>query len=150
MSRSPRRARPSSPRRSQARKVKSASRARRCRQEVVLAPPRRVSRCSGRCSRLLHRLRRAEPAGNAGHHRDDPQVVQPGNFNKLSRRIRPYESWYNNTMIICWRRASFTVFFSALAAYAFSRMRFTGRRGGLLALLLIQMFPRCSPSWRST
>ena len=32
--------------------------------------------------------------------------------------------------------------FSALAAYAFSRFRFNGRRGGLLALLLIQMFPQ--------
>ena len=28
------------------------------------------------------------------------------------------------------------------AAYAFSRMRFTGRRVGLLSLLLIQMFPQ--------
>ncbi len=28
------------------------------------------------------------------------------------------------------------------AAYAFSRFRFKGRRGGLLALLLIQMFPQ--------
>jgi hypothetical protein len=34
------------------------------------------------------------------------------------------------------------VFLSALAAYAFSRMRFRGRRVGLLALLLIQMFPQ--------
>ena len=31
---------------------------------------------------------------------------------------------------------------SLLAAYAFSRMRFAGRRVGLLALLLIQMFPQ--------
>src|SRR5262249_14990146 len=34
------------------------------------------------------------------------------------------------------------VFLSLLAAYAFSRMRFAGRRVGLLALLLIQMFPQ--------
>ncbi len=34
------------------------------------------------------------------------------------------------------------IFFSALAAYAFSRLRFRGRRGGLLALLLIQLFPQ--------
>ncbi|HET8661177.1 MAG TPA: ABC transporter permease subunit, partial [Micromonosporaceae bacterium] len=31
---------------------------------------------------------------------------------------------------------------SILAAYAFSRMRFAGRRVGLLSLLLIQMFPQ--------
>ena len=30
----------------------------------------------------------------------------------------------------------------ALAAYAFSRFRFKGRRIGMLALLLIQMFPQ--------
>jgi arabinogalactan oligomer/maltooligosaccharide transport system permease protein len=33
------------------------------------------------------------------------------------------------------------VFQCALAAFAFSRLRFKGRRPGLLALLLIQMFP---------
>jgi arabinogalactan oligomer/maltooligosaccharide transport system permease protein len=35
-----------------------------------------------------------------------------------------------------------SVFLSGLAAYAFSRMRFRGRRVGLLSLLLIQMFPQ--------
>ena len=34
------------------------------------------------------------------------------------------------------------IFCSALAAYAFSRFRFKGRRMGLLSLLLIQMFPQ--------
>jgi arabinogalactan oligomer/maltooligosaccharide transport system permease protein len=34
------------------------------------------------------------------------------------------------------------LFLSVLAAYAFSRMRFAGRRVGLLSLLLIQMFPQ--------
>ena len=37
--------------------------------------------------------------------------------------------------------ATAQVFLSLLGAYAFSRFRFTGRRGGLLALLLIMMFP---------
>jgi arabinogalactan oligomer/maltooligosaccharide transport system permease protein len=35
-----------------------------------------------------------------------------------------------------------STFFSALAAYAFSRFRFRGRRAGLTSLLLIQMFPQ--------
>ena len=34
------------------------------------------------------------------------------------------------------------MFLSALAAFAFSRMRFRGRRVGMLSLLLIQMFPQ--------
>ena len=35
-----------------------------------------------------------------------------------------------------------TVLMAASAAYAFSRYRFTGRRGGLTTLMLIQMFPQ--------
>jgi arabinogalactan oligomer/maltooligosaccharide transport system permease protein len=37
--------------------------------------------------------------------------------------------------------AFFQVFIGACAAYAFSRMRFVGRRPGLMALLIAQMFP---------
>lgn len=49
--------------------------------------------------------------------------------------------WALNTVIVC-AAVSFTqIFLSLLASYAFSRMRFKGRRGGLLALLLVMMFP---------
>jgi arabinogalactan oligomer/maltooligosaccharide transport system permease protein len=44
-------------------------------------------------------------------------------------------------MIIAGSGALSSVFIGACAAYAFSRMRFTGRRPGLFALLLLQMFP---------
>ena len=54
----------------------------------------------------------------------------------------PYTSWFRNTMIIAGAAAIGQTFLSALAAYAFSRMRFKGRRVGLLALLLVQMFPQ--------
>jgi arabinogalactan oligomer/maltooligosaccharide transport system permease protein len=53
-----------------------------------------------------------------------------------------YARWYANTMIIAATTAIFTVLLGALAAYAFSRFRFKGRRMGLLSLLLIQMFPQ--------
>src|SRR5699024_11226360 len=43
--------------------------------------------------------------------------------------------------ILCGVVASGQVFLSLLAAYAFSRLRFRGRRGGMLAVLLIMMFP---------
>lgn len=36
----------------------------------------------------------------------------------------------------------FNVLLAALAAYAFSRLRFRGRRAGLLTLLLVQVFPQ--------
>ena len=45
-------------------------------------------------------------------------------------------------MIVAASTAILTVLLGALAAYAFSRFRFKGRRMGLLALLLIQMFPQ--------
>jgi arabinogalactan oligomer/maltooligosaccharide transport system permease protein len=49
--------------------------------------------------------------------------------------------WYVNTLVVCTATAILTVLLSALAAYAFSRFRFRGRRFGLVGLLLIQMFP---------
>ena len=55
---------------------------------------------------------------------------------------RPFGRWFLNTMVIGVITSVMTVFLGALAAYAFSRMRFTGRRVGLLTLLLVQMFPQ--------
>ena len=54
----------------------------------------------------------------------------------------PYTSWFRNTMVIAGTAAIGQTFLSALAAYAFSRMRFRGRRVGLLSVLLVQMFPQ--------
>jgi arabinogalactan oligomer/maltooligosaccharide transport system permease protein len=53
----------------------------------------------------------------------------------------PFLRWFGNTLLVATVAALCTVFISALAAYAFSRFRFRGRRMGMLALLLIQMFP---------
>jgi arabinogalactan oligomer/maltooligosaccharide transport system permease protein len=50
--------------------------------------------------------------------------------------------WFANSLLIAGLASAVSVFLSALAAYAFSRMRFAGRRVGLLSLLLIQMFPQ--------
>jgi arabinogalactan oligomer/maltooligosaccharide transport system permease protein len=47
-----------------------------------------------------------------------------------------------NTLIVATTTAVVTVLLGALAAYAFSRYRFRGRRFGMLSLLLIQMFPQ--------
>ena len=45
-------------------------------------------------------------------------------------------------MIVAGATALFTTMLGALAAYAFSRFRFKGRRMGMVTLLLIQMFPQ--------
>jgi arabinogalactan oligomer / maltooligosaccharide transport system permease protein len=55
---------------------------------------------------------------------------------------RPFANWFVNTLFISGTAALGSVFLSALAAYAFSRLRFTGRRAGLLTLILVQMFPQ--------
>lgn len=55
---------------------------------------------------------------------------------------RPFPRWFANTLLVASVVVVGQVFCSSLAAYAFSRFRFQGRRGGLLTLLLIQMFPQ--------
>ena len=72
-----------------------------------------------------------------------PDGVTLDNFRAiLSDPREPYANWYLNTMIIATATAIVTVLLGALAAYAFSRFRFRGRRFGMLSLLLIQMFPQ--------
>ncbi|GMA36706.1 hypothetical protein GCM10025876_29100 [Demequina litorisediminis] len=53
-----------------------------------------------------------------------------------------YWTWVGNTLIVGAASALGAVFMGACAAYAFSRFRFKGRRGGLTTLLIIQMFPQ--------
>ena len=53
----------------------------------------------------------------------------------------PYKNWYVNMIFVSGATALLSVFFGVLAAYAFARFRFKGRRMGMLSLLLIQMFP---------
>ncbi|WP_074319146.1 sugar ABC transporter permease [Micromonospora cremea] len=67
--------------------------------------------------------------------------VSLGNFGGLFERTA-FGRWFLNSLLIAGVASFASVFLSALAAYAFSRMRFRGRRVGLLALLLIQMFPQ--------
>jgi arabinogalactan oligomer / maltooligosaccharide transport system permease protein len=60
----------------------------------------------------------------------------------LSDPSYPFARWFLNTMVIGVIVAVSTVALSAMAAFAFSRLRFTGRRVGLMSLLLVQMFPQ--------
>ncbi len=54
----------------------------------------------------------------------------------------PFARWFWNTMLIAGTATILNTFLCALAAYAFSRLRFRGRRTGLLTVLLVQMFPQ--------
>ena len=53
----------------------------------------------------------------------------------------PYSDWLFNTYKISIIAAFFNVFLGTLAAYAFSRLQFKGRRASLLTLVIVQMFP---------
>jgi arabinogalactan oligomer/maltooligosaccharide transport system permease protein len=54
----------------------------------------------------------------------------------------PFAHWALNTLVVAVCVVTVQLFFSTVGAYAFSRLRFRGRRGGLLTLLLVQMFPQ--------
>ncbi|MGZ4031122.1 MAG: sugar ABC transporter permease [Tumebacillaceae bacterium] len=49
--------------------------------------------------------------------------------------------WMKNSLFLSLIVAVLQTFLTTLAAYAFSRMRFFGRKYGLMALLILQMFP---------
>jgi arabinogalactan oligomer/maltooligosaccharide transport system permease protein len=71
-----------------------------------------------------------------------PTTLTLANYRELLFEDVPYTNWYLNTLVIAGGASLVITFLSALAAYAFSRMRFRGRRVGLLSVLLIQMFPQ--------
>lgn len=72
-----------------------------------------------------------------------PNAFSLDNYREmLTNDNTPFLRWAVNSIVVAVVVVFVQILFSALAAYAFSRFRFTGRRGGLLALLLIQMFPQ--------
>jgi arabinogalactan oligomer/maltooligosaccharide transport system permease protein len=81
--------------------------------------------------------------GNLSNQRLIPENPTLKNFRVLMTEPGhpPFWKWFANSMTVGIVTAVITVFLCACAAYAFSRLRFVGRRPGLLALLLIQMFP---------
>lgn len=52
-----------------------------------------------------------------------------------------YPLWYMNTLKIATANMFLSTFLIVTSAYAFSRFRFPGRRAGLMAMLVLQMFP---------
>jgi arabinogalactan oligomer/maltooligosaccharide transport system permease protein len=53
----------------------------------------------------------------------------------------PFATWYGNSLIVAVSNMVLSVLLSAIAAYVFARLRFTGRRIGLIVMLVIQIFP---------
>ena len=62
------------------------------------------------------------------------------NFENLFTKTEFFR-WFFNSLLIAGLGALLSLSMATTAAYAFSRFRFTGRRPGLLFLLIVQMFP---------
>ena len=83
------------------------------------------------------------PAGSLNSQRLIPADPSLNNYETLfTDEDVPFVRWFWNTIYISGLAALFNTFLCALAAYAFSRLRFKGRRAGLLTVLLVQMFPQ--------
>jgi arabinogalactan oligomer / maltooligosaccharide transport system permease protein len=70
-----------------------------------------------------------------------PRAVTLDNYRSLFDETM-FFTWLWNSLKIAGGAAFANMFLSAMAAYAFSRLRFAGRRPGLLTILLVQMFPQ--------
>nr|WP_157631964.1 sugar ABC transporter permease [Catelliglobosispora koreensis] len=83
------------------------------------------------------------PLGTLGSSEIIPTGASFDNFVKLfSDPDHSFGRWMFNSVMLALVSAFASVFLGICAAYAFSRMRFAGRRVGLLAIMLIQMFPQ--------
>jgi arabinogalactan oligomer/maltooligosaccharide transport system permease protein len=52
-----------------------------------------------------------------------------------------FPRWYLNSLVVATSNMVLSVLLAAFSAYVFSRLRFRGRRVGLLAMLVLQIFP---------
>ena len=71
-----------------------------------------------------------------------PREISFANFDVLFNDERiPYLTWMKNSLLISGFVAIVSVVIGAASAFAFSRLRFKGKKFGIQLLLLIQMFP---------
>ncbi len=69
-----------------------------------------------------------------------PSQFGLANFTNLINNTA-FPNWFFNSILISGLSTLLAVTLATFAAYAFSRYRFSGRRPGLLFLLIVQMFP---------
>lgn len=71
-----------------------------------------------------------------------PRNASTHNFSALlNSPTYPFLDWLFSSLLICTATTLAAVFFSCCGAFAFSRLRFRGRRFGLFGVILIQMLP---------
>lgn len=69
-----------------------------------------------------------------------PKAITFSNYTKVLQST-DFLIWMKNSLILCTSVALIQLVMSILAAYAFSRLKFKGRKNGLMGLLILQMFP---------
>ena len=69
-----------------------------------------------------------------------PEHLSTEHYTALFRET-DFLLWVGNSLKFCFIVAAIQLIMTSLAAYAFSRMRFTGRKYGLMSLLVLQVFP---------
>lgn len=82
------------------------------------------------------------PIATLANQRLIPENAGLGNYTKLlTSEVFPYWRWFWNSIKIASISTILSVSITTVAAYAFSRFRFTGRQSLLKLILLIQVFP---------
>lgn len=69
-----------------------------------------------------------------------PEKLSTEHYVKLFKETN-YTIWVWNSLKLCLIVAIIQLTLTSLAAYAFARLRFTGRKYGLMSLLVLQVFP---------
>lgn len=69
-----------------------------------------------------------------------PEKLSTEHYVKLFKETN-YTVWVWNSLKLCLIVAFIQLTLTSLAAYAFARLRFTGRKYGLMSLLVLQVFP---------
>lgn len=69
-----------------------------------------------------------------------PEHLSTEHYTALFRET-DFLLWVGNSLKFCFIVAVIQLIMTSLAAYAFSRLRFTGRKYGLMSLLVLQVFP---------
>lgn len=71
-----------------------------------------------------------------------PKTISWKNYHLLfSSPAIPYLTWMKNSLVIAGSVAILSVVIGASSAFAFSRLKFRGKKIGIQLLLLVQMFP---------
>ncbi|THF79043.1 sugar ABC transporter permease [Cohnella fermenti] len=69
-----------------------------------------------------------------------PKALTAHNYERLISET-DFMRWVGNSLKICLWVSVIQLFLTSTSAYAFSRLRFPGRKNGLMALLVLQVFP---------